>query len=188
MKRIPNKRLLVLAAVLLAIVAACATAPKEQAATDVTVQGHAPVTHLIGMHQPRPGLYTGGQPQSEDWTALAAKGVRTVISLRPEAELGTRDESAEVRAAGMTYRNMPIAGPAEITAKNASLLWAELEKTEGSTVVHCSSGNRVGALLAIGAATHGGMDTESAIAFGRSAGLGSAEARVREVLAETSAP
>ena len=49
-------------------------------------------------------------------------------------------------------------------------------------------GTDVGALLAIGAATHGGMDTESAIAFGRSAGLGSAEARVREVLAETSAP
>ena len=111
----------------------------------------------------------------------------TIINLRPDAELGARDEAAEVRDAGMAYRVIPVAGPADITLANASLLWSALAQTPGTTAVHCSSGNRVGALLAIGAATKGGMDTETAIAFGRAAGLGNAEGRVREVLAEPSA-
>ena len=172
---------------LILLVSACASTPGEPHGASVAVQDAAPAAAAIaGFQQPRPGLHTGGQPAATAWKSIAAQGVTTIINLRPAAELGGRDEAAEVRDAGMAYRQIPVAGPADITLANAARLWSALAQTPGATGVHCSSGNRVGALLALGAATQGGLDTESAIAFGRAAGLGSAEARVREVLAEWS--
>lgn len=185
----PDLRLRALAAALLAVAAACTSVPRVQAGADATIAAASrqPGPAIDGLRQPRPGLHTGGQPVAEAWKGMAAHGVDNIINLRPDAELGARDEAAEVAAAGMAYRLIPVAGAADITVANATRLWAALREAPGTTVVHCSSGNRVGALLAIGAATEDGMDTESAIAFGRSAGLGSAEARVREVLAEQAA-
>ena len=49
-------------------------------------------------------------------------------------------------------------------------------------LVHCASGNRVGGLLALMQARSGTMTTEQALEFGRSAGMGSTEARVRTLL------
>ena len=188
MNQVAYFRLPALAAGLILLATACVSAPREQAGAGVAMAAtRAATPDIAGLHQPRPGLYTGGQPLSAAWKAMAAQGVDTIINLRPDVELGARDEAAEVRDAGMAYRVIPVAGAADITLSNASRLWSALAQTPGTTAVHCSSGNRVGALLALGAATQGGMDTESAIAFGRAAGLGSAEARVREVLAERSA-
>ncbi|MNN82154.1 hypothetical protein D3C81_1990580 [compost metagenome] len=45
-------------------------------------------------------------------------------------------------------------------------------------LLHCASGNRVGALLAL-LAHERGLDEEAAIAEGRAAGLGSLEPTVR---------
>ena len=177
-----GKRTVFLALVVLIAATACARVPVQRSGSSVAAQVRAAGSDIAGLRQPRPGLYTGGQPPAAAWNTIVAQGVRTVVNLRPDAEVGVRDEAAEVRAAGMAYRQIPVAGAADITVENASRLWALLAATSGPKLVHCSSGNRVGALLAIGAATQGGMDTEAAIAFGRSAGLGSAEGRVREVL------
>lgn len=142
---------------------------------------------IPGLRQPRTNLLIGGQPSSAAWPALGAAGVRTVINLRPDSELGGRDESAEVAAAGLIYRQIPVAGSDDITMANALALWKLIDQAEGKVAVHCASGNRVGALLALGAAQHG-MDIEAAVAFGKSAGLGNAETRVREVLAAQADP
>jgi uncharacterized protein (TIGR01244 family) len=108
--------------------------------------------------------------------------VTTVINLRPDAELGGRDEATEVAAAGLAYREIPVAGAPEVTEAKARELWAQLEGTEGGVLVHCASGNRVGALLALGAASAGGLPAEEALEFGRRAGLTGLEPRVRELL------
>jgi uncharacterized protein (TIGR01244 family) len=156
--------------------APCAVAQHQDAATAPTASQVS-----IELHAPRPGLYTAGQPAPSDWSAIEAKGVRTVINLRPDSELEGRDVGAEVRAAGMTYHQIPVAGVDGITAENASRLSVLLDDAEGPVLVHCSTANRVGGLLAIAAAQEG-MDADAALAFGRSAGMKSAEARVREVL------
>ena len=57
-----------------------------------------------------------------------------------------------------------------------------LQRESGAVLVHCASGNRVGALIAIGAAKAGGMAPEAALELGKAAGLTSAEPRVRELL------
>lgn len=132
---------------------------------------------------PRPGLYTSGQPGTKAWSSLAReRGIATVINLRPDAELAGRDEAAEVRAAGLDYVQIPVAGAADVTVEKADALWRRLEQARGPVLVHCASGNRVGALLAIGAARHGGMTPAAALAFGRTAGLSGLEARVRALL------
>lgn len=176
---------------LLASACAAPAAPDDGAAVGTDSANAMAATTLDsmipGFRQPRIDLFTGGQPTSAAWPALGAAGVRTVINLRPDSELDGRDESAEVAAAGMAYRQIAVAGADDITMANALALWKLIDQAEGKVAVHCASGNRVGALLALGAARHG-MDTEAAVAFGKSAGLGGAETRVREVLAAQGGP
>ena len=176
----PRRMLLNIAFVLAALAAAPTLAAAEEASGSEPAT--APESTIPGFRQPRARLLTGGQPSVEAWSRMGAAGVRTIINLRPDEELRSRDEAAEVTAAGLAYRQLPVAGAGDITAANALALWRLIDQAEGTVVVHCASGNRVGALLALGAAQHG-MDTEAAIAFGKAAGLGNAEARVREVLA-----
>lgn len=178
---------------LLAVLAACASrrdiAQAEATASATAVaaaDAPAPLQTLpsgTALLSPRPGLYTGGQPGAEDWSALAAAGVRTVVNLRPADELQGRDARAEVEAAGLRYVEIPVAGAGGIEADKAAQLSALLSGADGQVLVHCASGNRVGGLLAV-AMAQSGMDPEQAIAFGRSAGMKSTEARAREVIAE----
>ena len=148
--------------------AAIAGTPPAQA---VAPQAASTDAEVPALREPREGLLTAGQPATGAWPALQARGVTTVINLRPETELHGRDEAAEVAAAGMAYHQIPVAGSADLTADNAARLWQLIESAEGRVLVHCASGNRVGALLAIGAASEGGMAPEEALAFGQSAGL-----------------
>ncbi|KGM51555.1 hypothetical protein N792_10555 [Lysobacter concretionis Ko07 = DSM 16239] len=137
---------------------------------------------IPGLREPRAGLYTAGQPDAEAWTAAARHGVTTVIDLRPEGEMQGRNEAAEVADAGLVYHHLPVAGAGDVNMANAEQLRQLIEQAPGPVLVHCASGNRVGALLALGAAKDDGMTTDQAIAFGREAGLGSLGSRVREVL------
>lgn len=133
------------------------------------------------MH-PRGDLITAGQPAPEDWLRLRGRHVTTVINLRTDEEMEGRDEAAEVAAAGLDYQRLPIADEADIDAAHADKLWQRIDAAPGRVMVHCASGNRVGALLAIGAARHGDMSPQQALEFGQRAGLTSLEPKVREVL------
>ena len=171
-----------------ALCAACASAPEAVSSAapepaSVVERQAVAGPELPGLRQPRPGLYTGGQPAADAWAALSAAGVGTVINLRPEAELAGRDEAAEVRAAGMAYHQIPVAGAEGITAENADRLWSLLQAAKGPVVVHCASGNRVGGLLSVALVRHGGLEPEAALALGREAGMASTEAKAKSVLA-----
>lgn len=137
---------------------------------------------IPGYRQPRTGLHTGGQPEAGAWPLAAKAGLTTVIDLRAVGELAGRDEAAEVAAAGLAYRQLPVDGAADITVDKASRLWRMIEEAPGPVLVHCGSGNRVGALLALAAASEGGMSPVEALDYGRAAGLTSAEPRVRALL------
>lgn len=142
----------------------------------------APLPDVFGLHQPSAGLFTGGPPQADAWPKIVASGVSTVIDLRMPAEKGEGAEAEKVRALGMAYEELPIAGAVAITGENAARLWRLVSQAEGPVVVHCASGNRVGALLSLGAWQQGGMTARQALEFGKSAGLGSLEPQVRELL------
>ncbi|TWI07967.1 beta-lactamase hydrolase domain-containing protein [Aerolutibacter ruishenii] len=182
-----NLRVVTLGLLAAALTVACSSAPDTVASTAPAAAGavggqSVAGPQLAGLRQPSPGLYTGGQPTADAWGAMAAAGVGTVINLRPDAELAGRDEAGEVRAAGMAYHQIPVAGAGDLTAENADKLWTLLQQAKGPVVVHCASGNRVGGLLSIAMARHGGLERDAALQLGREAGMVSTEARAREVL------
>ncbi len=170
---------------------AVACAPWTMAQAFPPPAGTVPATlagHVPNLARPADDLFTGGQPDAAAWALLEARGVTTVINLRSDQEMAGSDEAAQVRAAGMRYVHIPVAGAADVDRAHAARLRAAMAAASGKVLVHCASGNRAGALLAIDAADRRGLDAAQAIAWGRKAGLSSLQPRVREVLATPAPP
>lgn len=128
-------------------------------------------------------LYVGGQPTAADIAAFAREGGRHVINLRPPSETPGLDEAAVATAAGLAYHNLPIAGPGDLTRANVQTLDRLLSRLEGEkTLLHCSSSNRVGALMALRAAWLHGASDEEALAIGREHGLAGLQGQVEKLL------
>lgn len=128
-------------------------------------------------------VLTGGQPSPAQLGAAQGAGYRTIINLRPADELKDWDEADRARALGLNYVSIPIAGAGDLTEAKARALADALDDIEGYPVmVHCGSGNRVGALFALKAAWIDGEDIDTALEIGRRAGLTSLEPVVRERL------
>lgn len=138
--------------------------------------------------QPAPGLHASGQPSVEALAALPAAGVKVVIDLRPDEETPALDEAAVVRQSGLVYENLPIAGKAGLTRENVKAFDALLKKHSGVVVLaHCSTSNRVGALLALRAAWIEGKPTAEALGLGEKAGLKGLRPEVEALLQEPAA-
>src|SRR5690606_33728588 len=132
---------------------------------------------------PTPNIHTGGRITAEDLPALRAAGITHIIDLTPDDETPNFDEATAVRAAGLSYDNLPVAGAGDLSLASVTVFDHLLRGTDGPTLVHCASGNRVGAMAALRAAWLQGADEEAAIAEGRRWGLRSLEGKVREHLA-----
>jgi protein tyrosine phosphatase (PTP) superfamily phosphohydrolase (DUF442 family) len=79
--------------------------------------------------------------------------------------------------------HIPVGGREDLTDAKAEELGALLADAAARPLaIHCASGNRVGALLAIEAARVEGKTAAEALELGRAAGLGGMEPAVREVL------
>lgn len=131
--------------------------------------------------QPRARLLCAGQPDAQGFQQAAQAGVKAVLNLRPDAEMDW-DEAALLQQLGLEYMQIPVASHADLSQGNARKLNAWLASHQDETVlVHCASSNRVGALLALGAALEG-ADTASALELGRQAGLTKMEPVVASLL------
>lgn len=131
------------------------------------------------------GITSAGQPDEAALEVFADAGYATVIDLRGAGEDRGFDEAAVVEDLGLHYVTLPIAGKDAISFDNARKLDGLLKEYPGPVLVHCGSGNRVGALLALRASLDG-ADDEKALALGREGGLSSLEGVVRERLDENS--
>ena len=135
---------------------------------------------------PAKDLYTGGQPTAEQLQQAATAGITTVIDLRQPTEDRGFDESATAATLGLPYVRIPVAGAAGLTPAKVQALQAALAQANGPVLLHCASGNRVGALLALMKAQQG-ASTEQALQFGRDAGMTSLEAQTRTLLEQDTA-
>lgn len=129
------------------------------------------------------GLYCSGQPGPGDWAALQASGVRSVINLRAPAEQAEGAEQGHVESAGLAYAQVPVADGAALGRTLVARVHEAMQSLPAPWLVHCASGNRVGAVLALRAAWHLGAGPEAAVQLGRRAGLDSLEPIVRQQLA-----
>lgn len=114
--------------------------------------------------------------------ALANAGVELVINLQPDDELSF-DESDAVKRAGMYYEQLPISGAKDLKQLNILAFDNILRQYHGKKVaLHCGSGNRAGAAIALRAGWLRGRKMETAMERGRSHGLAGLEQEVHNRL------
>ena len=112
-----------------------------------------------------------GALDEEKVAALAKAGVDVVINLQPDDELSF-DESVAVERAGMHYAQLPISGAADLKQLKILAFDNILRQYHGKKIaVHCGSGNRVGAAIALRAGWLRGRKMDTAMERGRSHGL-----------------
>lgn len=128
-------------------------------------------------------LVSTGQPDAELLQLIKDAGFAAVVDLRAPGEPRGIDEAALVESLGMQYIALPVAGPSDLTSANATILDQALAGIDGPVLLHCASGNRVGALMALRARQQGATEAE-ALAAGKRAGLTHWEAIVAEQLRE----
>ena len=141
------------------------------------------IAGIKNLKTPRPNYFSGGQPTGEQLTALAGTGVKHVINLRPTLETPKLDETSLVADRGMSYHSLPVDGAAGLTLSNVKA-FDQLLKQAGDEKVflHCASGNRVGALMALRALLIYGESTDVAIAQGKAWGLTRLEPELRRLM------
>jgi uncharacterized protein (TIGR01244 family) len=135
-----------------------------------------------GEVSPVAGITSAGQPDEAALQVFADSGYVAVIDMRTPGENRGFDEPEAVAGLGMQYVAFPIGG-GDITFDKAKELDALLEQYDEPVLLHCGSGNRVGALLALREFLASG-DREKALQTGKDGGLTSLEGRVSEVLDE----
>ena len=117
-------------------------------------------------------LRSGGQPTDADLNAAAASGYAMVISLRPDDETtGDDSEKALVERLGMRFVRIPVGGAEDLTEAAVHELDEALSSASGPVLIHCSSGNRSGALLGLRAYIIGGVSGDEAVSIARGGGM-----------------
>jgi len=81
----------------------------------------------------------------------------------------------------MSYVSMPVDSEVDINFEKAAELDQIVNGFNGPVLVHCGSGNRVGALFALNKKAQGASN-EEAIAAGKTAGMTRLEPEVLKVL------
>lgn len=144
---------------------------------------------LVNERNPLGGVLTGGAPKdAAGYRALRDAGVHTFVDLRSDTEAVAAARAA-AEAAGLTYEWIPVSGEAELDLGSARALDAILDEiTRYPVAIACSSGNRVGALLAVEAFWLDEERPEAALELGRRAGLTRLEPSVRLLLQLPPAP
>lgn len=121
----------------------------------------------------RPGLAVAGQPTPETLARLAELGFRTVVNLRTDGESGVPEERPLIEGQGLLYVQVPVTPESFSQADVDAVARVVDDPAAAPVLLHCSSSNRVGAVIAVMAARRG-SSLEAALDEGRRAGLKSA--------------
>jgi len=130
-------------------------------------------------------IIASGQPDQRVLEIVKDAGFVAVIDLRSAEEDRGLDEARAIESLGMSYVLLPIAEAEDISFENAKALDEILARFDGPVLVHCASGNRVGALFALRASLAGDSDKEALLA-GKAAGLTRLEPVVKKRLKDRS--
>lgn len=172
------------ACVVLAFVLGLPTLPvlssADQAAEQIRKIDVASVAET-GHVEPGLTVATSGQPDVAALERLSEAGYKAVVDLRGPGEHRGIDEQAVVEGLGMSYIPLPVSSGDDMSFETANALDAILQAAGGPVLVHCGSGNRAGALIALRASANG-ASPEEALAAGREAGLTRSESLVRAKL------
>lgn len=114
-------------------------------------------------------VYVSGQPSEAAIRDLAAKGVKTIISVRTVAEMNNRtqvpfDEAALAKELGITFVNVPLGGPTSpYTPEALDQVIAAIKASDGEVLLHCTVGWRASHVWAAYLVKEKGLSYEEAI-------------------------
>jgi uncharacterized protein (TIGR01244 family) len=114
-------------------------------------------------------VYVSGQPSEAALRDLAAKGVKTVISVRTVAEMNNRaqvpfDEAALAKELGMTFVNVPMGGASSpYTPEALDQVISAIKASDGEVLLHCTIGWRASHVWAAYLVKERGLSYEEAI-------------------------
>ena len=147
MSRLPRSYMSVFFAALALILASQITAfSQETQKTDVSPNVSTVTIKNFGQMDER--FFRGGQPKENDYSQLAALGIKTVIDLQNEPKAY---EKQNVEALGMKYVNIPMSDKdyPEISKIDQFLKLVD-DPTTGKFYVHCAGGrHRTGVMGAV---------------------------------------
>lgn len=108
-------------------------------------------------------FFRGGQPKKDEYSELAALGIKTVIDLREDPELY---EKPAVEALGMRYVNIPMIAKKYPEAGDVELFLKLVDNPQtGKFYVHCAGGrHRTGVMGAVYRFNHYGWDYDKVYA------------------------
>lgn len=135
-----------------------------------------------------PHRFLKGQPSADELGTYQSRGHSCVVNFRPPSETPDVDEASQVTSAGLAYSNLPYALPEELTDQlldDARAALRNASQSKQSFVLHCRSGNRVGATWIAYRTLDEGKPLEQAVSEAKLLGLRNEqfELRVREYVA-----
>ena len=136
---------------------------------------------MINTLVPDENLVVGGQPTIADLKLLNSLGIKQVVNLRPEAEKNDFDEPELLKELNIDYHSIPLTDISSFTKNSAARLKKVLDLQQ-PTLVHCASGNRVGALIALQGFWLEGLLPQEALDKGLQAGLTKLAPQVNQLL------
>jgi uncharacterized protein (TIGR01244 family) len=130
---------------------------------------------------PDENLVVGGQPTIADLQLLHSLGIKQVVNLRPESEKNDFDELQILNELNIEYHLIPLTDISSFT-KDSAVKLKEVLDLQQPTLVHCASGNRVGALIALQGFWLQGLSPQEALDRGLQAGLTKLAPQVNQIL------
>jgi len=127
-------------------------------------------------------VWVGGQPSENDLKLLAERGIKNIINLRGVGEFDGFDEKATAENLSLNYKALPLGGKSAVSVEAATQFAAMLNESQGKTLVHCASGNRVGAMFALKAFFVDKKTATEAMEIGKKHGMTRLEAHVKSLI------
>jgi uncharacterized protein (TIGR01244 family) len=159
------------------------------AAFATTAWGETPTYGVANATFPEPGVMAAGQPTGEQLQLLAEDAYKTVIDLRAPDEPRGYDEVEAAKENGVAYVNIPVT-LATLDQATIDRFVNAFGKAQRPVLVHCSTGNRAGALYYAWLVLAKGAAPETALKRAKAAGLHQPELieKIQTLVAERRPP
>jgi uncharacterized protein (TIGR01244 family) len=138
--------------------------------TSVTELAVASTTAGLMCYEIDSRLTLAGQPQPQDWGALAAEGFGVVVNMRSDPERAA-EQQQRAESAGLRYIHLPL--PAyELEPEHLATFHQLMAAQEGRVFLHCRSATRVALMWLLDRIVYDGWTRERAEQALRDAGYG----------------